>query len=242
MRPRIAITCRYQIRTVTEALLVPEVSVDARFGDLILAGGGMPVLIHPTEDKDVLSKLMETVDAVILTGGPDVPPARYGTPPDPATTAMEPRREATDFAVLEIAERRHLPLLAVCLGVQEWNVFRGGTLHQHVPDLNLDPAIVHRAEPGFAHHDVRLKPGSLIYRIMQTDPLAVNSSHHQALDRLGHDLVPTSWAVDGLVESVEDPHRSFALGVQWHPEDMDDDPLQRRIFTALVQAARAGAT
>jgi putative glutamine amidotransferase len=85
---------------------------------------------------------------------------------------------------------------------------------------------------------VRLAPGSLIESIVQTNPLPVNSSHHQCLNQLGKDLVATAWAEDGIVESVQDPNRPFALGIQWHPEDMPDDPLQRRIFQALVAAAK----
>jgi putative glutamine amidotransferase len=151
---------------------------------------------------------------------------------------MHPRRDHTDFTVIELAEKRGLPLLAICLGIQEWNISRGGTLHQHVPDLGLHPAVAHRDGPVFAFHPVRLAKGSLIHSIVETNPLPVNSSHHQCLDRLGANLIPTAWADDGIVEAVQDPRRPFALGIQWHPEDMPDDPLQRRIFQALVDAAR----
>ncbi len=238
MRPRIGITCRYQFKTTPDGTRVPEVSLDARFGDLVFAAGGLPLIIPPTDSPADLLPLLESLDAVILSGGPDLPPARYGAEPHPATTCMEPRRATTDFHVIEFVEKRDLPLLAICLGVQEWNVSRGGTLHQHVPDLKLDPFVAHRDGTAFAFHPVRLEPGSLIHAIVETNPLPVNSSHHQCLNRLGKDLVPTAWADDGIVEAVQDPRRPFALGLQWHPEDMPDDPLQRRIFQALVTAAK----
>lgn len=239
MRPTIGITCRYQFRATYEGgIKVPEVSLDARFCDLIFAAGGLPLLIPPTDNPDDVLPILEELDAVIFSGGPDLPPARYGAQAHPATTCIEPRRECTDFHVLDFAENCELPLLAICLGIQEWNVSRGGTLHQHVPDLKLDPFVAHKDGPNFAFHPVRLARGSLIHSIVETDPLPVNSSHHQCLNRLGRDLVPIAWANDGIVEAVQDPRRRFALGIQWHPEDMPDDPLQRRIFQALVTAAR----
>jgi putative glutamine amidotransferase len=151
---------------------------------------------------------------------------------------MHPRRECTDFHALQVAEARGLPLLAICLGIQEWNVSRGGTLHQHIPALRLKPHVAHRDGPNFVFHPVQLARGSLLHSIVDIDPLPVNSSHHQCVDRLGNDLAATAWAADGMVEAVEDPRRSFALGIQWHPEDMPDDPLQRKIFQALVTAAQ----
>lgn len=238
MRPRIGITCRYQLRTVTADVHVPDISVDARFADLVIAAGGMPAFIPPTEDATALEEFIAGLDALILTGGPDIPPARYGQLPHGETKTMLPRRECSDFRTIELAERRELPLLAICLGIQEWNVARGGTLHQHVPDLHREPALAHRDGELFTFHSVRLAEGSLIASIVQTDPLPVNSSHHQCVNALGKDLIATAWAEDGIIEAVQDPRRPFALGLQWHPEDMPDDPLQRRIFAALVNAAR----
>lgn len=238
-RPRIAITCRYQIRTTPGGLEVPDISVDARFADLVIAGGGMPVLVPPVEECGVTDELMQTVDGLILSGGPDIPAHRYGQTPHPATVPMHPRREGADFRALQQAEARGIALLTICLGIQEWNVSRGGTLHQHVPDLPRPHRTAHRDGDGFAFHPVRMAEGSLLHRIVQANPLPVNSSHHQCIDRLGENLEPIAWAPDGIVEAVQDPRRPFALGLQWHPEDMPDDPLQRRIFAALVSAAGA---
>jgi putative glutamine amidotransferase len=238
VRPRIAITCRYQLRTIQDNVQVPDISVDARFADLILDAGGIPAFIPPTEDAAALHEFLASADAVILSGGPDITPGRYGCPPHPATTCMHPRRECSDFHVIEYAEQHELPLLAICLGIQEWNVSRGGTLHQHVPDLHGQPNIAHRDGQLFAFHTVRLAPGSLIESIVQTNPLPVNSSHHQCVNQLGRNLIATAWAEDGIVEAIQDPRRRFAQGIQWHPEDMPDDPIQRKIFQALVAAAQ----
>ena len=239
-RPCIGITCRYQIRTTPGGVQVPDVSVDARFGDLIMAAGGWPLLIPHAQDDALLAEIVDRLDGIVVSGGPDIPPSRYGATPHPQTAVMHERREQTDFRVIELAERRRLPMLAICLGIQEWNVSRGGTLHQHVPDLHAQPVVAHRDGTEFAFHSVKLAPGSLIESIVRTNPLRVNSSHHQAIDQLGRNLVATAWAEDGIVEAVQDTSRPFAIGLQWHPEDMPDDPLERKIFTALVDAARKG--
>lgn len=236
MRPRVGVTCRYQVN-LRANLEVPEISLDARFADLIYAAGGLPLLIPPAQDGEGLREFVDLLDAVILSGGPDISPARYGAEPHRTTTLMHPRREFTDFHVLELAEARGLPLLAVCAGLQEWNVHRGGTLYRHLPDLKLEPHVTHRNGQAFAFHPVRLARDSLIHSIVEADPLPVNSSHHQGIDRIGRDLVPVAWSPDGLIEAVQDPSRPFALGIQWHPEDMPEDPLQRRFFKALVSAA-----
>lgn len=239
MRPRIGITCSYQITRADNGYEWPRLTLDARFCDAVYRAGGLPVIIPPAPDPADLELILEPLAGVILTGGPDVPSERYGMPPHPETKPFHPRRDASDFTVAAFADRRELPVLAICCGIQEWNVHRGGTLHPHLPDCDWQPRVVHRDSDTFAAHPVRLAEGSLVHRIVAVNPLAVNSSHHQGLDRLGENLVPTAWSEDGLVEAVEDPRRPFCLGVQWHPEDMPDDPLQQKLLAALVIAARS---
>lgn len=239
MRPRIGITCSYRMVRTIGGVETPQLRLDARFFDMTRRAGGRPILLAPPVDPAELDGELCELDGIILTGGPDVPPARYGAAPHEATKEMHPRRVASDFRVAAFADANELPLLAICAGIQQWNVHRGGTLHQHVPDLPRTPKVAHRDANGedFAFHPVRVAPDSLLRTIVETDPLPVNSSHHQGLDRLGEHLVATAWAPDGLVEAVEDPRRHFCLGVQWHPEDLPDDPLQQRLFDALVRAA-----
>jgi putative glutamine amidotransferase len=215
-------------------------TLDARFCDLVCEAGGHPVVIPPVEDGDVPQAVLRELDGVIFSGGDDVPPARYGAEPHPATVLLHARRVESDFRVATFVDERRLPVLAICAGIQQWNVHRGGTLHQHLPDRLAPVAIEHRHAngEGFTFHDVRLAPDSLVRSIMGADVIPVNSSHHQGLDRIGRGLQATAWAGDELVETVEDPQRPFCLGIQWHPEDMMDDPLQKRLFAALVHAAR----
>jgi putative glutamine amidotransferase len=192
--------------------------------------GGRPVLVPPDEtDADVLRHL----DGLILTGGSDVDPARYGASPHP-TVYTRPERDRAELLLLRAALEAGLPLLGICRGMQLMVVAAGGSLHQHLPDvLGHD---THRPVDGprYGEHPVRLAPGSAAFNILGPD-LAVNSFHHQGIADPGP-LTPTGWCrEDDLIEVVEVPGRRFALGVQWHPEEMPD----RRLFQALVAAARA---
>ncbi len=236
---RIGVTSGFSINRREDGTEAPRLKLDIRFCDMIRRAGGEPAVIIPTEDRDLLLRELEDLDAVVFSGADDVPPERYGAKCHPATELILPRRVASDFCVAELADERELPVLAVCAGIQQWNVHRGGTLHQHLPDRGFAPDVVHRdpQRKSFLKHRIRLAEGSLARRIAGTEWLTVNSWHHQGIDRIGRNLVPTAWSDDGLVEAVEDPRRRFCLGVQWHPEDMPDDPVQQRLFDALVEAA-----
>ncbi|WP_200209006.1 gamma-glutamyl-gamma-aminobutyrate hydrolase family protein [Micromonospora coerulea] len=206
------------------AALVPQAYVEA-----VTAAGGRAVLLPPDDaDTDVLRVL----DGLLLAGGADIGPERYGQPPDPRTESR-PDRDAGELALLTAALAADLPVLGVCRGMQLLAVARGGALHQHLPDVIGHDG--HRPAPGvYGAHPVRFAPGSLAGSVMAGVD-RVNSYHHQAVADPG-DLVVTGWADDGAVEALEDPRRRFLLGVQWHPEN-DPDP---RPVAALVRAARAG--
>jgi putative glutamine amidotransferase len=191
--------------------------------------GGRAVLITPdAPDVDALDGL----DAIMFTGGGDIEPARYGETAHP-TVVVRPERDAAEDLLLRAALEADLPVLGVCRGMQLLAVAYGGALHQHLPDVlghdNHRPV----SGPKFGEHPVRLGPGSLGHRILG-DSVVVNSFHHQGLRSCGK-LTASGWCdEDDLVEVVEDPARSFVLGVQWHPEEMTDP----RLFEALVEAAR----
>ena len=195
------------------------------------AAGGRAVLITPdAPDVDALDGL----DAIMFTGGADVDPARYGEPAHPATY-VRPERDAAELLLMRAAVDADLPVLGVCRGMQVMTVLYGGALHQHLPEvLGAD---THRPVngPTFAEHPVRLAAGSLAHRILG-ESATVNSFHHQGVKDLPERLRATGWCPDdGLVEAVEDPERTFVLGVQWHPEELSDS----RLFDALVAAARS---
>ena len=197
--------------------------------------GGLAVLLPPdAEAAQAPDLVLDRVDALLLAGGVDVDPAAYGAAPHPETGPTRPERDRFELALTRRALERDLPLLAICRGMQVLNVARGGTLHQHLPDL-VGHEDHRRVRGAFGDHDVRLEPGSLAARAAGEARHPTKSHHHQAIDRLGDGLRVTGWAVqDELPEALEDPSARFALGVQWHPEA----DAESRIVGALVAEAR----
>jgi putative glutamine amidotransferase len=210
------------------------------YADAVQRAGGVAVLLPPdpraSEDPD---PWLDLVDGLVITGGADVDPSFYGAEPDPHTKGTVPERDAFEIALARGAMERDLPLLGICRGMQVMNVARGGTLIQHLPsDVGHED---HRRSLGSfdnADHDVRLAGGSLAERSAGEGIHSTKSHHHQAVDRIGDGFEVTGWAtVDDLPETIEDPSRRFALGVQWHPEA---DPTSH-LITALVEQARSQA-
>jgi putative glutamine amidotransferase len=228
MRPLIGIsTYREQARWGFWDL--PAVLLPASYADAVAEVGGEPVLL-PT--GAVSAEVVGRLDGLVLAGGADVDPARYGCTPGPHTTVLRPERDAAELAVLQAALDRDLPLLAICRGMQLLNVALGGVLLQHLPDVP-DTGSHDPGEGLFARRKVRTGPGTQLDRLLGP-ATAVDCHHHQAVDRIAPELTPSAWAEDGLVEAVEASGRRFCLGVQWHPEAGDD----RRLFAALVSAAQ----
>ena len=189
---------------------------------------------------------MDGLDGILLPGSDsDVDPLRYGRDPHPLLGSVHPLKDETDLLVLEEVERRGLPLLAICFGMQILNVSRGGTLIQDIAS-EVPAALKHeqgapRERPS---HRVKLRAESLLSRLQGGESVLVNSHHHQALEVIGRDLQATAWSADGLVEAVEETRRGrWAVGVQWHPElGWEKDALSRTLFEAFVEAARAFAS
>ncbi|MFI5888782.1 gamma-glutamyl-gamma-aminobutyrate hydrolase family protein [Actinoplanes sp. NPDC051513] len=189
--------------------------------------GGRAVILPPDDrDADVLTVL----DGLLLAGGADLAPGRYGAEPEPLTEA-QPDRDEAEFLLTSRALELDLPILGVCRGMQLLTVAAGGRLHQHLPDVLGHET--HRPAPGvYGQQDAAFEPGSRIAKLMGDD-VAIHCYHHQGIADPGT-LTVTGRAADGLPEAVEDPARRFVLGVQWHPEVVRD----RRLFGALVEAAR----
>ena len=230
MRPLIGIsTYREQARWGTWDM--PAVLLPASYADAIAGAGGEPVLL-PTgaSSPDVLPRL----DGLVLAGGADVEPVRYGSAAGPHSTVVRPDRDATELALLEAALVADLPLLAVCRGMQLLNVVLGGDLVQHLPDLPGTGS--HDPGPGlFQRRAVRIAAGSTLAGLLGTTAPA-DCHHHQALGRIAEGLRVTAKAEDGVVEAVELPAKRFCVGVQWHPEAGQDD----RLFAAHVAVAGHG--
>lgn len=210
---------------------VPESYVDA-----VRRAGGRPLVLLPGETAS-REELLAKVDALVLIGGGDVEPVRYGGDGGASIYGIEPDRDALELDLLRGADVSSVPTLAICRGMQVMNVAFGGTLIPHLPDR---PGLLEHGTPsGQDHrrHEVRAAPGSLLASATAAEVLDCSTHHHQGVDVLGAGLVATGWSRDGLVEAIE-RDRAWMLGVQWHPEDTADaDPAQQRLFDALVERA-----
>jgi putative glutamine amidotransferase len=210
--------------------------------------GGIPVLLTPAHGGSALRALFELLDGLVLTGGEDVAPERYGEEVLHPNVESVPERDALELQLLEWALADDLPVLAICRGIQVLNVGLGGTLYQDLPadhpaELVHDQGLGETPRPRTeAHHPVTVTPGSCLADVLGAATVEVNSMHHQGIKRLATPLAAVAHAPDGLVEGVEpvDTARwSFLLGVQWHPEELAraGDAPSRRLFDRFVAAA-----
>ena len=209
---------------------MPAALLPAGYPRLVQRAGGLAVMLPPDDDPGAAADAVARLDGLVVSGGPDVAPDRYGTAPAPETGPPSPERDAWELALTGAALERGLPLLGICRGMQVLNVARGGTLVQHLEG--------HRGAPGvFDAHTVKPVPGTLLERVLpEAGP--VPTYHHQAVDTVGRGLTVCAHAEDGTVEALEadgdgDGDGGFVLGVQWHPEAGDDV----RVMRALVAAA-----
>jgi len=220
-------------------------TLNAAYLRAIENAGAAPLLLAPGMDHDTVEALMSAVSGLVLTGGVDIEPARYGEAAHERTVGVSSERDEMEDVATLWALERDMPILAICRGLQFLNVALGGSLHQHIPDLPevARLGIKHaQTEHGFARHElthgVRMEPGSCLSVLLGADRTQVNSMHHQSINVLGSGLVATAWSDDGCIEGAELPGRRFVTGVQWHPEELaaQDEPA-RRLFAGFVAAA-----
>jgi putative glutamine amidotransferase len=210
-----------------------------------LAAAGLPrPAIEIVTPQSAHSAAAGAFDALVLGGGGDVDPARYGRRARAdARLEVDLERDSLDFALLGRALGAGTPVLGICRGLQVVNVALGGTL---VQDLATErPSSVSHQEGGSDRtrraHPVIVAPGSRLAEIAVRDQVSVNSRHHQAIERIAPGLAVSATAPDGLVEGVELPDGAWLLGVQWHPENLEGDPVAERIFAAFLRVARERA-
>ena len=238
-RPEIGIVS-YHLRPgrVTNWLVggygLPENYVDA-----VRRADGRASLILPGDDRSP-AEILDGVDALMLIGGGDVEPSRYGQDASDTVYGVEPDRDALEIALLHEADERRTPTLCICRGMQVMNVAFGGSLVQDLP--REDRFMAHGAPSGAdaIAHEVKLAGGSAIAGAAGSDVVSCSSHHHQGVDRLGVGLRPTGWSEDDLVEAIEREH-GWMVGAQWHPEDTaTNDPAQQGLFDELVRRAGVG--
>ena len=234
-RPRIGITMRLELET-------DRFYLSRHYSEAVAAAGGAPVHISLIPRRDYISAVMNDLDGILLPGSDsDIDPLRYGAEPHPNLGSVHPVKDETDLLVLEEVEQRRLPLFAICFGMQALNVSRGGTLIQDIAS-QVPLAINHQqgAPRDRPSHAIKLDKATLLSSLAQDERALVNSHHHQAVEKVGRELLATAWSSDGLIEALEDcrPDR-FAVGVQWHPElGWKEDRLSQALFDSFIAASR----
>jgi putative glutamine amidotransferase len=206
--------------------------------------GGLPIMIPSLLDDDTLRGIYERVDAVLLPGGGDVEPSRYGAVAHPATYNIDLDRDRAEILLARWAAEGDRPLFGICRGHQVINVAFGGTLIQDIPS-EIETVITHDSPNALPRHhrahEVNIDAASRLAGILGRTTVAVNSLHHQSVQQPAPAANVIAYSPDGIVEALEFPDRRFALSVQWHPEDLVDDETAQRLFKAFVNAAREWA-
>ena len=239
-RPRIGITMRLELQT-------GRFYLGRDYSKAVEASGGVPVHISLIPKREYISEVLADLDGILLPGSnTDVDPHYYSEEPHHRLGPVIPVKDETDMLVLDEAERLNLPVLAICFGMQILNVVRGGTLVQDI-ESQIKGSIKH--EQGIPatrnSHSLKIAKGNVLSDLAAvknaTGPIRVNSSHHQALGKVGKNLKAIAWATDGVVEGIQDTRKNrFLLGVQWHPEvSADFDDLSRELFELFVEKCRS---
>lgn len=233
-RPIIGLTT-YLEQAQTGVWNVPASFLPQTYFEAITRAGGIAVLLPPQPvDPAIAEQVLGGLDGLVITGGKDIDPARYGQAAHPATDTPRLDRDAWEFALLQGAIEKDLPFLGICRGAQVLNVCLGGTLHQHLPDVV--GSTTYQAGGGvFNTVTARVERGSRLHTLVGEDAVSVPVYHHQSIQDVGDGLCVTAVTDDGIIEAVELVESPFGVAVQWHPEESRED---LRLFEGLVHAAR----
>jgi len=233
MKPIIGINCDYE-----EEGKQPYSFTYRDYCEAIIAAGGIPFLLPIIKDKNDVEFSLKKIDGLLLTGGNDVPPQRYGEERHERTVCVHPDKDISDFTLVETSIQTKKPILAICYGTQLVNVALGGSLIQDIPSEVKTPIIHKDSKNEHYTHTITIEKNSLLYQIIGTDCIKANSTHHQAIKRLGNGLKDTAHTEDGIIEAVEWKGYPFLVGVQWHPERMTDSPHHLALFKTLIAASK----
>ncbi|MBO5015344.1 MAG: gamma-glutamyl-gamma-aminobutyrate hydrolase family protein, partial [Bacteroidaceae bacterium] len=207
----------------------------------ILKAGGVPVILPPFEETDALISALDSLDGILLTGGADINPLYLGEEPVMELHGINPRRDKQELLLAKLAADRQIPILGICRGIQTMNAAFGGTLYQDIHSQMEGKRIKHDQDldRGYASHTVQIEEGSLLHRLFNTDILAVNSFHHQAVKDAASGFRVCARSVDGVIEAIESTEYKSMLGVQWHPECfiLRGDECMMPLFRWLVGEA-----
>lgn len=241
MRPIIGITCGDGPDAAGYQIGLP-----GTYARSIYRAGGLPILIAPPRadaEPDDVAEILDRIDGLLVPGGVDVDPARFGEAPHPSLGRVDPDRDVLEIVLTEAALRRGTPILAICRGIQVLNIAAGGSVYQDLA-TQVPGAIQHRqvAPRWHASHPVEVAGESRLGQILGGERAEVNSFHHQAVRKLAPGFIATAAAPDGVIEGIEQPEHRFAVGVQWHPEGMwERHPVMLELFAALVAACAPAA-
>lgn len=213
-------------------------ALPAEYVDSVRRAGGVPVLLAPGEAN--WGAVLDLVDAFILTGGGDIDPGSYGGRRHATNYGVDLERDTLELAVARRLIDSDMPTLGICRGAQILNVAEGGTLIEHLPD-EVGESVLHRAPPREATpHRIHVRPDSRLMQLLEKEEFDAASWHHQAPRKIGGRFQVAATAPDGVIEALEMPGHPWLVAVQWHPElTSASDPLQQRLFDALIAAARA---
>jgi putative glutamine amidotransferase len=204
--------------------------------------GGLPILLPYQTDLTLIPSYVDLCDGILFTGGNDLDPAVFGQARHPKAVPIDPARQKFEMALLAEVEKRRVPALGICLGSQVMNVYRGGSLHQFLPDVAREESLEHRKiGENLSRHPVAVDPKSQLGAAIGKPQISVNTYHKQSVDKLGRGLKVIATAPDGVIEGFEDPTLPLFVAVQWHPERLLGEAEHRAPFELLIKAAKAQA-
>jgi putative glutamine amidotransferase len=235
--PLIGITCNQDVALNSPAM--ERLSVN--YVEAVTAAGGLPVIIPTGFPLDELETLRQSLDGILLTGGGDIDPSRYRGKNHPRLVYVCSQRDELEIALTKLSIKTDWPLLGICRGIQVMNVTLHGTLYVNIPThfpTSLDHDTPLDQGRDFIAHEVTIEPGTHLAGILGRDRIPVNSFHHQAAREIAPGLKVSARSTDKLVEGLELPDHRFFVGVQWHPECIQEYPEQQELFRAFVRAAQ----
>jgi putative glutamine amidotransferase len=214
----------------------------ADYSKAIEMAGGLPILLPYHTDLSLIPQYVDLIDGILFTGGNDLDPSAFGQSRHPKAVPVDPARQIFEMALLKGLENRQMPALGICMGLQLMNVYRGGSLHQFLPDVAREKSLEHRKlSEELLRHSVTLDTTSQIGAAIGKPEISVNTYHKQSVDKLGKGLKVIATAPDGVIEGFEDPTLPLFAAIQWHPERLTRESEHLAPFELLVKTAAAQA-